>query len=66
MGLNSSTDPKHPSTRQGVNMADANESKILESAFDSPTFGEDGSFRLDKPVGSASISPCGRDVVLAS
>lgn len=38
----------------------------LASAFDSPTFGKDGSFRLDEPVGSASISPCGRDVVLAS
>ena len=36
------------------------------SAFDSPTFGQDGSFRLDKSVGSASISPCGRDIVLAS
>ena len=38
----------------------------LASAFDSPTFGEDSSFELDKPVGSMSISPCGRDVVLAS
>ena len=38
----------------------------LYSAYDSPTFGKDGSFTLDKPVGSASISPCGRDVVLAS
>ncbi|KAL9131143.1 MAG: hypothetical protein Q9217_000844 [Psora testacea] len=38
----------------------------LLSAFDSETFGKDGSFHLDKPVGSASISPCGRDVVLAS
>ncbi|KAL6721927.1 hypothetical protein ACLMJK_001032 [Lecanora helva] len=36
------------------------------SAFESPTFGRNGSFDLDKPVGSASISPCGRDVVLAS
>ena len=42
------------------------ENKDLASAFDSPTFGQDGSFRLDKPVGSASISPCGRDIVLAS
>ena len=42
------------------------EPKGLSSAFDSPTFGQDVSFRLDKPVGSASISPCGRDVVLAS
>ena len=38
----------------------------LASAFESPTFGQDVSFDLDKPVGSASISPCGRDVVLAS
>ncbi|KAL9099327.1 MAG: hypothetical protein Q9163_005155 [Psora crenata] len=41
-------------------------SKELASALDSETFGKDGSFHLDKPVGSASISPCGRDVVLAS
>ena len=41
-------------------------SRRLASAFDSPTFGEDGSFQVDKPVGSMSISPCGRDVVLAS
>ena len=47
-------------------MTETGKSKALESAFDSPTFGQDGSFRLDKPVGSASISPCGRDVVLAS
>lgn len=47
-------------------MTENGESKGLASAFDSPTFGQDGSFRLDKPVGSASISPCGRDVVLAS
>ena len=36
------------------------------SAYDSLTFGEDVSFYLDKPMGSASISPCGRDIVLAS
>ena len=47
-------------------MAKEGESKRLASAFDSSTFGKDGSFRLDEPVGSASISPCGRDVVLAS
>ncbi|KAI4139123.1 MAG: hypothetical protein LQ341_004341, partial [Variospora aurantia] len=41
-------------------------SKGPSSAFESPTFEEDASFRLDKPVGSASISPCGRDIVLAS
>lgn len=41
-------------------------SKGLTSAFESPTFEENASIRLDKPVGSASISPCGRDIVLAS
>ena len=41
-------------------------SKELVSSYDSETFGKDGSFYLDKPVGSASISPCGRDIVLAS
>ncbi|KAG8528678.1 uncharacterized protein KY384_006365 [Bacidia gigantensis] len=41
-------------------------SSEMRTAFDSETFGRDCSFRLDKPVGSASISPCGRDIVLAS
>ncbi|PYH45369.1 Mtc5p [Aspergillus saccharolyticus JOP 1030-1] len=36
------------------------------SAHESPTFGEDSSFHVEQPVGSMSISPCGRDVVLAS
>lgn len=36
------------------------------SVFGSSTFGKDGSFEVNKPVGSMSISPCGRDVVLAS
>ena len=47
-------------------MTEVGNSKGLASAFESPTFGQDAWFRLDKPVGSASISPCGRDVVLAS
>ncbi|KAL9637479.1 MAG: hypothetical protein Q9204_001874 [Flavoplaca sp. TL-2023a] len=47
-------------------MESISSAKGLSSAFESPTFDEDGSFRLDKPVGSASISPCGRDIVLAS
>ena len=47
-------------------MTGIEKSKGPASAYDSPTFGKDGSFDLDKPVGSASISPCGRDVVLAS
>lgn len=42
------------------------EPRPLASAFESPTFGEDSSFRVERPVGSMSISPCGRDVVLAS
>ncbi|KAI2084008.1 hypothetical protein LOZ36_005199 [Ophidiomyces ophidiicola] len=40
--------------------------RVLSSAYDSPTFGEDSSFHVEQPIGSMSISPCGRDVVLAS
>ncbi|KAL2830232.1 hypothetical protein BDW59DRAFT_22481 [Aspergillus cavernicola] len=47
-------------------MSDSNETRPLSSAFDSPTFGEDSSIHVDQPIGSMSISPCGRDVVLAS
>ncbi|OAP61173.1 hypothetical protein AYL99_03374 [Fonsecaea erecta] len=36
------------------------------SAFESETFGQDASFRLEQPVGSMTISPSGRDVALAS
>ncbi|KAI9788868.1 MAG: hypothetical protein M1816_006532 [Peltula sp. TS41687] len=36
------------------------------SAFESQTFNLDMSIRVDQPVGSMSISPSGRDVVLAS
>lgn len=42
------------------------EPRPLTSAFESPTFDEDSSFHVEQPVGSMSISPCGRDVVLAS
>ena len=35
-------------------------------AFHSPTFDKDGSFHVNEAVGAASISPGGRDVVLAS
>jgi WD repeat-containing protein 59 len=41
------------------------DSKRLSSAFDSPTFDRDVSIAVDEPVGSASISPSGRDAVLA-
>ncbi|EED19336.1 WD repeat protein [Talaromyces stipitatus ATCC 10500] len=47
-------------------MSSPADSRAPTSAFESPTFGEDSSFHVEQPVGSASISPCGRDVVLAS
>ncbi|KAL8896707.1 MAG: hypothetical protein Q9207_007579 [Kuettlingeria erythrocarpa] len=47
-------------------MENESKSKGPSTAYESPTFEEDASFRLDKPVGSASISPGGRDIVLAS
>lgn len=40
--------------------------KIIRSAYDSPTFDQDVSIRLGREVGSATISPSGRDVALAS
>ncbi|KAH9884199.1 hypothetical protein F4778DRAFT_774781 [Xylariomycetidae sp. FL2044] len=39
---------------------------ILKSAYDSDTFDADGTIHVDGMVGSATISPCGRDVALAS
>jgi WD repeat-containing protein 59 len=47
-------------------MDDDVDSTRPSSAFESQTFGQDLSFHLDQPVGSMSISPSGRDVVLAS
>ncbi|KAJ5092567.1 hypothetical protein NUU61_007437 [Penicillium alfredii] len=47
-------------------MSSSIEPRPLTSAFESPTFDEDSSFHVEQPVGSMSISPCGRDVVLAS
>ena len=40
--------------------------KPIKSAFDSTTFDHDGTFDIKGRVGSATISPCGRDVALAS
>ncbi|KAK4192739.1 maintenance of telomere capping protein 5 [Podospora australis] len=40
--------------------------KIIKSAFDSESFDADGTFHVDGLVGSATISPSGRDVALAS
>lgn len=47
-------------------MEDMEKGEDFDSAFKSPTFGVDGSVEVKEPVGSASISPCGRDIVLAS
>ncbi|KAJ4316532.1 hypothetical protein N0V84_007811 [Fusarium piperis] len=40
--------------------------KIIKSAYDSETFEADGTIHVDGLVGSATISPAGRDVALAS
>ncbi|KAF2454664.1 hypothetical protein BDY21DRAFT_290766 [Lineolata rhizophorae] len=40
--------------------------KAPASVFQSPTFDRDVSIRVNEAIGSASISPSGRDVVLAS
>ncbi|KAJ9161652.1 Maintenance of telomere capping protein 5 [Coniochaeta hoffmannii] len=40
--------------------------KTIKSAFDSETFDADGTFHVDGLVGSATISPSGRDIALAS
>ncbi|ROW10160.1 hypothetical protein VMCG_02111 [Cytospora schulzeri] len=40
--------------------------KIINSAYDSESFDADGTIHVDGLVGSATISPSGRDVALAS
>jgi hypothetical protein len=40
--------------------------KTIKSAFESTTFEVDVSIHVDRKVGSATISPSGRDVALAS
>ncbi|KAF3765141.1 WD40 repeat-like protein, partial [Cryphonectria parasitica EP155] len=40
--------------------------KIIKSAYDSESFDADGTIHVDGLVGSATISPSGRDVALAS
>jgi hypothetical protein len=40
--------------------------KTINSAFDSEIFDADGTIHVDGLVGSATISPSGRDVALAS
>ena len=40
--------------------------KSIKSAYDSESFDADGTIHVDGLVGSATISPSGRDVALAS
>jgi hypothetical protein len=47
-------------------MEDPRKGKVFKSAFESNTFEADGSIQVDRKVGSATISPSGRDVALAS
>ncbi|KAG0651709.1 putative RING finger and WD repeat-containing [Hyphodiscus hymeniophilus] len=47
-------------------MDESRKGKSIKSAFDSTTFEADVSIQVDRKVGSATISPSGRDVALAS
>lgn len=50
-------------------MEDIKEEKTIRSAFDSTTFDADISIHVEKDatdVGSATISPSGRDIAIAS
>ena len=50
-----------------VRLADApKKAKSIKSAYDSESFDADGTIHVDGLVGSATISPSGRDVALAS
>lgn len=40
--------------------------RVIKSAYDSESFESDGSIHVDGLVGSATISPSGRDIALAS
>jgi hypothetical protein len=47
-------------------MDEARKGKTIKSAFDSSTFETDVTILVERNVGSATISPSGRDVALAS
>jgi hypothetical protein len=48
-------------------LADApKKGKVIKSAYESESFESDGTIHVDGLVGSATISPAGRDVALAS
>ena len=47
-------------------MDGSKQDKLIHSAYDSTTFDAEVSIHVDRKVGSATISPSGRDVALAS
>ncbi|KAF4637262.1 hypothetical protein G7Y89_g837 [Cudoniella acicularis] len=47
-------------------MEESRKGKTIKSAYDSTTFEADVSIHVDRKVGSATISPSGRDIALAS
>jgi hypothetical protein len=49
-----------------MEQADRGAKREPRSGFDSGTFDRDGEVKVNEDVGAASISPSGRDVVLAS
>ena len=57
VAMQTSRDDASDGTRQG---------KVLRSAYDSQTFDADTTFQVPEVVGSATISPCNRDIALAS
>jgi hypothetical protein len=48
------------------NMGQTKKGKVIKSAYDSETFDADVTIHVEGLVGSATISPSGRDVALAS
>ncbi|OAA72103.1 WD repeat protein [Cordyceps fumosorosea ARSEF 2679] len=53
--------PSHDKTAE-----EPKKGRIIKSAFDSESFEADGTIHVDGLVGSATISPSGRDIALAS
>jgi hypothetical protein len=47
-------------------MEESRKGKSIKTAFNSTTFEADVSIQVERKVGSATISPSGRDVALAS
>jgi hypothetical protein len=53
-------------TKDLVTLHDVLDAQWPSSAFESPTFDQDVSIAVDDEIGASSISPAGRDIVLAS